>query len=223
MDGYTLIGIDQMEASIVRRHLYRWSDEKIPPLIAALQKETITPLIAALQQVGSLSRVHIWEPRWETNVYPLYYYCVCRHKDNHKEVYKRVLNLAPGPIPSDLQKYVERAADTEIDLLVEDREYFVFIEVKIPADDRKVKFEKTGGVHQLIRQYVQGKILERVIGNKTFALATIGANHGQTIELRLNDTERALLRAVEEDKQLLAIPDLQWGLLDTLRDVAGTS
>lgn len=213
MDRYTLIDIDQMEASVVRRHLRQ---------LNKADEQAIVPLIAALQQVRCLSNACIREPRWETNVYPLYYYWAHHRKVTHKEVYESVLKSLPSPIVSDLRKHVARSADTEIDILVEDVEYFVFIEAKVPAKGQKVKFEKTGGVHQLVRQYIQGRILETLIG-KTFALATIGANHEQTIQIPLNATEEALLRAVGEDRQLLEIPDLAWGLLSATPKAAGVS
>ena len=71
--------------------------------------------------------------------------------------------------------HIQRIGDTEIDILIEDREYFVFVEAKNVPEGKKAKFEKTGGVHQLVRQYLQGKLLEKMI-SKTFALATIGVN-----------------------------------------------
>ena len=61
---YQLIDIDQMEPSIVRRRLRRWTEA---------DAAEITPLIAALQDKGSLSGIQIQKPRYETNVYPLYY------------------------------------------------------------------------------------------------------------------------------------------------------
>jgi len=96
----------------------------------------------------------------------------------------------------------------------------VFIEAKVPREDQKVKFEKTGGVHQLVRQYIQGRILESLVG-KTFALATIGANNAQMIEIRLNDKEQALVRLVGEERQELKIPDLEWTLLSATGQAAG--
>ncbi len=203
MDRYKLIDLDQMEASVVRRHLHRWNKA---------DEQAITPLLTALQQERCLSKVHIREPRWETNVYPLYFYWAHYRKVPHKEVYERVLASLPRFCVADLRMHVARVADTEIDILVEDVEYFVFIEAKVPKEDQKVKFEKTGGVHQLVRQYVQGRILESLIG-KTFALATIGANNAQTIEIRLNDKEQALVQLVGEERQRLEILDLAWTLL----------
>lgn len=211
MDRYTLIDIDKMEASVVRRYLHQRNKADEQPIV---------PLVAILEQGGWLPNVSIREPRWETNVYPLYYYWVHYHKATHKEVYELVLGSLASSIAFDLQKHVTRAADTEIDILVEDVEYFVFIEAKVPGEGQKVKFEKTGGVHQLVRQYVQGRILERCI-TKTFALATIGANNAKPISLHLNEREEALLRAVGENRQSLEIPDLSWSLLSPSRRAAG--
>ena len=113
-----------------------------------------------------------------------------------------------------MRTHVARVADTEIDILVEDVNYFVFIEAKIPGKNGKIKFEKTGGVHQLLRQYIQGKVLEGLIDKPFAALATIGANSGQPIKVKLNDREQALLRLAGEGNQELEIPDLDWSLLD---------
>jgi hypothetical protein len=117
---------------------------------------------------------------------------------------------------------VDRIADTEIDILVEDLEYFVFIEAKIPRENQQVKFEKTGGVHQLVRQYVQGKLLAKLI-QKPFALATVGANNGQAIKILLNPTEQALLSLVSDQGPILEIPDLAWTLLSAMAQMAGAS
>lgn len=98
--------------------------------------------------------------------------------------------------------------DSEIDILIEDIDYFVFIEAKFPKQGHNVKFEP-GEVHQLVRQYVQGRILENIM-NKSFAFATIGAKNGQAIDLTLGEPEKALLRLVNEDKESLRIVDLCW-------------
>lgn len=217
MDRYKLLGLDQMEASIVRRHLHQWNKA---------DEQVITPLIAALQQGRCLSNLPIREPRWETNVYPLYYYWAYHHKVSHKKVYDRVfasLRTTAVSVPEeDLRTHVARVVNTEIDILVEDVEYFVFIEAKVVAVGQKVKFEKIGGVHQLVRQYIQGRILETLTG-KTFALATIGANNEQPIKIPLNPTERDLLRLVDEERQSLEIPDLAWTLLSATAQAAGTA
>ena len=65
-DSYTLIDLDGMEQSVVRRHLRRWSKSD----------QDATPFIHALQQRQCLASLRIIAPRYETNVYPLYYYCL---------------------------------------------------------------------------------------------------------------------------------------------------
>jgi hypothetical protein len=102
--------------------------------------------------------------------------------------------------------------NSEIDIMVEDIDYFLFIEAKTPKTGRKTKFQTIQGVHQMVRQYIQGRILEELI-RKPFALATIGANNAEPIRIQLNTTEQALLRLVNEEKQLLEILDLPWHLL----------
>ena len=207
MRKYALIGLDQMEASVVRRRLHQWNKA---------DEQAITPLIGALQQKQLLSEVHIKEPRWETNVYPLYYYWAYQHSLSSKDVYDRVF----GSLPTDkvsvpdgqLRAHVERVVNSEIDILVEDIEYFAFIEAKIVKQGQKVKFEN-GGIHQLVRQYVQGKILEQLT-SKTFELATIGVtDKAQVTKIDLNDTELALLRLVGEEKRSLAVVDLPWSVM----------
>ena len=98
---------------------------------------------------------------------------------------------------------------TEIDILVEDAQYFAFIEAKETKSGRRATFQKQGGVHQLVRQYAQGCALQRLI-KKKFAFATIGANNGRILEISLNPIERALLRLVSEDKDTLRVVDISW-------------
>ncbi len=207
MSTYQLIELDQTEASIVRRHLRGWKSG---------DDERVRPLIATLQQKGTLSGVRLIEPRWETNVYPLYYWV---HREvGSKRAYRRVLELLSERFPTaantpltdkDLLMHVTRLVNSEIDILVEDHDYFLFIEAKIPTPSGKVKFQIIGGVHQLVRQYVQGRVLEKLTG-KRFALAAVGANNAEPIKIDLGVTERALLSLINEDKQSLEIIDLSW-------------
>lgn len=225
MDRYRLIGLDQMEASIVRRRLHQWSKA---------DEEAILPLITALQEKRYLSHVHIAEPRWETNVYPLYYWA-------YREVGKKgacdhVLASLPNLFPTstlsvpqeELRLHLARMVNSEIDILVEDVDYFIFIEAKEATTGQKIKFQDKGGVRQLVRQYVQGRILEKLMEEefslkKTFALATIGANNEQTIEIIPNPTEQALLLLIGDDKHLLKIPDLAWTQLSGSARSAGAT
>ena len=76
-------------------------------------------------------------------------------------------------------------------------------------EGKKAKFEKTGGVHQLVRQYLQGKLLEKMI-SKMFALATIGVNGGRDVEIALNDREVQMLNLVGATGTTLSVADLLW-------------
>lgn len=202
--SYKLIDLDQMESNLVRRRLRRWSKA---------DEEAITTLIHPLQQKQCLTNSRVLQPRYETNVYPLYFYW--RHGQNvsHRGVYDHVFQSLPTDglsMPQDqLRSHVGHTVDSEVDILAEDIEYFVFIEAKEVAPSGKVKFEKKGGVHQLVSQYVQGRILAKLI-SKSFAIATIGVNNGETLEIKLNPTERALLQLVGEDKEYLSVVDLTW-------------
>jgi hypothetical protein len=200
MDGYNLIDVDKTEASIVRRRLHQWS---------RADEEVIKPLVLAIQEQQCLPNFPIVAPRWETNVYPLYYWV--RDKVGRKKVYEHVFTSLPQP-QEELRVHVRAIVNSEIDILVEDADYFLFVEAKIPIDGQTIKFQMIRGVHQLVRQYVQGRILEKCI-RKPFALVTIGANSGETIRIDLNPTEQELLRLVGEEKESREIIDLPWSLL----------
>ena len=201
---YQLIDIDQMEPSIVRRRLRRWTEA---------DAAAITPLIAALQDKSSLSGIQIQKPRYETNVYPLYYYWSHTKGLSHTQVYARIVEsfqMYLGTTPDEsLIPHIHRLANTEIDILIEDCEYFVFVEAKNVPEGKKPKFETTGGVHQLVRQYLQGKLLEKVI-SKTFALATIDVNSGSDVEIELNDLEARMLNLVGVTATTHSVVDLLW-------------
>lgn len=196
-----------METSKLRRTLDPWQPAKA---------QTVTRLIGeCFLRRGA--RLEIKEPRWETNIYPLYYYFweqAYRGRKLYNQVlveYKRLFpELAPPSSRDDLYYQLQRSADAEIDLLIEDSDYFIFAEVKDPLPGKKAKFETTGGVHQLVRQFVQGKLLERLI-QKEFLLCTVGA--GLSGPLRLNDVEKALLAAVGGPGDELDIKDFGWNLL----------
>jgi predicted GTPase len=181
-------------------------------------EQAIRPLIQAIQRKQCLSDIHIKEPRWETNVYPLYYWA---HREvGSKRVYRYVLELLPKLFsPSnvsltdkELRLHLRRIVNSEIDILVEDFDYFLFIEAKVATAGQKIKFQTIAGVHQLVRQYIQGRILEKLIG-KRFDLVTIGAHNAQTIKIPFNTTEQALLSVVNEEKKSLQVIDFPWTLI----------
>ena len=132
---------------------------------------------------------------------------------SHTQVYARIVESFQrylGTTPDEsLIPHIHRIANTEIDILIEDCEYFVFVEAKNVPEGKKPKFETTGGVHQLVRQYLQGKLLEKVI-SKTFALATIGVNSGSDVEIELNDLEARMLNLVGVTATTHSVVDLLW-------------
>lgn len=207
MNPYRLIDLDQGETSKLRRTLDPWQPAKAQAVIRLIGE-------CFLRRGAGLE---IKEPRWETNIYPLYYYFWDQGYRGRK-LYNQVLveyrrlfpELAPPSSRDDLYYQLQRSADTEIDLLIEDSDYFIFAEVKDPPPGKKAKFETRGGVHQLVRQFVQGKLLERLI-RKEFLLCTVGA--GLFGPLRLNDVEKALLAAVEGPGHELDIKNFDWDLL----------
>jgi len=197
----------------VRRRLRRWS---------RADEDSIKPLIHAFQQKRNLSpklrispEQRIVEPRYETNVYPLYYYSL-QETGTHRQVYDYVFkNLPAENSPMELEElraHVGHTVDSEIDILIEDTEYFIFIEAKEVAPNGKVKFEKKCGVHQLVNQYLQGKILEKLI-SKRFFLATVGANRGEIRDVPLSKPEQALMQLVDGQRSILSVVDLSWDCL----------
>lgn len=203
-NSHQLIDLDQMEASIVRRRLRRWSPA---------DQEVAIALVHALQRMQCLSNCRVVEPYYETNVYPLYYYWRHGRQVSHREVYDHVFQSLGterlSTTADELRPHVGHTVDTEVDILLEDVDYFVFIEAKEAMTGRKVKFEKKRGVHQLVSQYVQGKILEKMI-SKSFVLATIGANKGEPVEIKLNSAERMLLQLVGNNSDVFSVVDLTW-------------
>lgn len=210
MNAYKLIELDDTESNKVRRALHRWSK---------VDEQAVMPLILAIRQKYDSSNFQIEEPRWVTNVYPLYYWAYNEMK-SQRGAYDHVLELLPTLFPlarvslpaEELRAHLRHIVNSEIDILIEDSNYFFFVEVKIPTTSQKIRFQKTAGVHQLVRQYVQGKILEKIMG-KMFALATLGANNAQTKDYQLNPIEQELLRLVGHEEPSLRVHDFDWSLL----------
>jgi hypothetical protein len=214
MTTYDLIGRDRMEQSIVRRALHLWSKA---------DEQVILPLVRSILQKYRLSHVRVREPRWETNVYPLYYWAHAQNRST--SVYGHVMELlierfsTTATPEGSLRGQLLNLINSEIDILIEDTDYFLFAEAKVPNVSGKVRFEKSNGVHQLVCQYVQGKILEKLLG-KRFLLAALGANKGEWIVLKLSKTEQALLRLVDEERISLEVPDIAWSTLTAAEGLA---
>jgi len=211
MDGYKLIDRDQMEPTKLRRKLDPWNSTK---------SHRVQPLITKILSRYGHNGINLAEPKWEIHVYPLYYYYYEDRAKKEKESvfprifeeYQRLFSEVRSPLPSsELNTLITSVADAEIDLLIEDSDYFIFVEVKSPGAGQKPKFTKEKGIHQLVRQYVQGKFLERAVG-KQFMIATIGAPLSAPV--RLNQAEKSLLEAIGEEREDLEISDYSWTILD---------
>jgi len=210
MDTHKLINLDKSEASVVRRRLQEWSNPDGQTPGPKFQDVLIKPLIQGLP------KLQITDPRWVTNVYPLYYWGYEEvKKTGGARVYNHILESLPKWFsPSSdlwqdntLRLHVRRIINSEIDIVVEDEKFFLFIEAKTPTKGQKIKFQNKRDDHQLVRQYIQGKILAEII-KKTFISGVIGANVPDPIPL--GDTERTLLRLIGEERESLHILNLVW-------------
>ena len=121
-----------------------------------------------------------------------------------------------SPPLEDIYKRIGTIADAEIDLLVEDIGYFILIEAKKPLlPGQKPVFGQRYGLHQLVRQYLQGLFLAKVT-QKDFLMATIGT--GLEAPYELTGLEKGYLKAFGKDIQSLTLPDFNWTIFDSVRD-----
>ena len=213
-DSYQLIGKDQMEPSILNRRLRPWR-----PGDDSRTQSLVQGVLAAYKHNEWLS-----DPfRWETSVFPLFYFTKTRDIPS-KAVYERIFEWAGHPSdhsenPS-IEKMLGPVADAEVDLLIESANYFMFIEAKVrQKPGEKARFHRNkkeyGAIHQLVRQFVQGRLLASQI-NKTFMLATLGASDGDSVQVELREGDRRLLKVVEQSEQDFPFPDMpnvSWNLL----------
>ena len=120
---------------------------------------------------------------------------------------------------------LESVANTEVDLLIESANYFIFIEAKVlKKSGAKAEFHRStegyGATHQLVRQFVQGRLLARQI-KKEFMLATLGASDESSIHVELSECDRRLLEVVGQSGQEFPFPDVsnfRWKLLSLFPD-----
>ena len=208
-DNYQLIGKDQMEPSILNRRLRPWQSGD-----ADRAQSLVQGVLTAYGQKQWLG-----DPfRWETSVFPLFYFTKT-HNIPSKAVYERIFEWAGHP--SDQKKptietMLGPVADAEVDLLIESANYFMFIEAKKPGE--KARFqpnkEEYGAIHQLVRQFVQGRLLASQI-DKAFMLATLGASDGDFVQVELREGDGRLLQAVEQSEKNFPspMPNFGWNLL----------
>ena len=208
-DSYQLIGKDQMEPSILIRRLRPWRPE---------DADSAQSLVHAVLDAYGRNEWHHDPFIWETGVFPLFYFTKDRDMPS-KAVYEQIFDWAGRPSDAiddpSLQKILGPVADAEVDLLIESAHYFIFIEAKKPG--AKPRFqpnkEEYGATHQLVRQFVQGRLLASQI-DKTFMLATLTDEDFVQVELRKGD--RRLLKAVGqsvEDFPFPEMPNFGWNLL----------
>ena len=214
-DNYRLIGKDQMAPSILIRKLRPWRPgdaDRVNPLAHAV--------LAAYEREKWLR-----DPfRWATSVFPLFYFTKTRNIPS-KAVYERIFEWAGHPSdhgesenPS-IEKMLGPVADAEVDLLIESANYFMFIEAKVcQKPGETVRFQRNkkeyGAIHQLVRQFVQGRLLASQI-DKEFMLATLGASDGDFVQIELREGDRRLLQAVEQSEKNFPspVPNFSWNLL----------
>ena len=221
-DSYQLIDKDSMEPSILLRKLRPWRRED-----ADRAQSLVHDVLAAYER-------NAWrcEPfKWETSVCPLF--CFIKDQDpdmTNKAVYERVFDWAGHPsdgIDEDppLKAMLGPAAVGEVDLLIESANYFIFIEAKVlRKPDDKAKFppnkKKYWAIHQLVRQFVQGRLLAGQI-SKEFMLATLGASDEDSVKVELSECDRRLLNAVGQSGQDFPFPDMPnfgWAVLSLETD-----
>lgn len=210
-DSYQLIGKDHMEPSILNRRLRQWRPED-----ASKAQDLVCGVLTAYGQ-----KEWFCDPfRWETSVFPLFYFTKTRDMPS-KTVYERISEWAGHPSdhsenPS-IKKMLGPVADAEVDLLIESANYFMFIEVKKPGETARFQRNKRkyGAIHQLVRQFVQGRLLASQI-DKAFMLATLGASDGDFVQVELREADRRLLKVVGQSEQDFPFPDMpnfSWNLL----------
>jgi hypothetical protein len=196
-----------MEATKLRRKL-----DPIDPWDTA-KSERVKPVIAEIANSceGGITPT---EPRWEHGVYPLYYLYRRDSHDSLSTVCNRICDdyitlfpeLKDKFTPDELTKFADEIANTEVDLLIEDVDYFIFVEAKNPPDGKLPKFQMKRGVHQLVFIYAEGLFLARKI-KKRFLLATLGA---KMTSYNLTPADQTLLALLGDTSKELKFCDLSW-------------
>ena len=209
MDHFKLLDRDQMEPSILLRKLDPWNPSK---------SDRVKPLVKKILSNSDHHNLTMDNPRWEASVYPLYYYYYDGRKGPKSvyirmfEEYQRLFSGVRTSMDSDeLFNRISSAANAEVDLLIEDAGYFIFVEAKNPSPGKKAKFEVASGLHQLVRQYAAGTFLAKSL-KKKFLIATLGAK--TSVRLELNEAEKSLLRALGEERAQLKFNNYPWSILN---------
>jgi hypothetical protein len=154
------------------------------------------------------------KPRWEHGVYPVYYLYKGDSRDTLTTVRNRIVDDYIKLFPELKDKYpterltafVDDIANTEVNLLIEDVDYFIFVEAKNRPDGRLPRFQMKRGVHQLVFIYAEGLFLASKI-KKRFLLATLGTKM-TSYNLTLEDQN--FLNLLGDTSKELKFCDLSW-------------
>ena len=222
MSAYKLLELDRDEKTIIRRALYRES---------RAGEQAIAEIFSRIRRAHTPSNARLIKPRWETSVHPLYFWAYSETKcepgkgGNFRACFDHVVEKLPKIYCEELREpFWYTVVDCEIDILVEDAEFFLFLEAKIPVRGTDIDWYKSKqGVHQLVHQYVQGSLIKKfVVPEKEFALATIGANNAEPHNIQLNATERKLMALVDYNGDSLSIPDFSLEVLTSSTSAVGS-
>jgi hypothetical protein len=92
--------------------------------------------------------------------------------------------------PDQLTAFIDDIANTEIDLLIEDHDYFIFVEAKDPPDGKPPRFQIRRGVHQLVLQYAEGLFLAKKIKKPS---GQSGVGPRQLLDLRIEHSIESIV------------------------------
>jgi len=204
MGNYKVIGLDMMEQSQLRRRVERWREQP------ALAHDFIGRI---LSESGD-TPPRFEAAKWELAVYPLFYYLwTAENKpDKIDTVFERgKAEARKRGLPPEFEEDFVTALNAEVDLLIEDVAYLIFVEAKI-----KPRFSTKNSIGQLARQLAQGHVLGDLI-DKRFILATLGPQGGArpTGPLALNSRERDFLDSLGVRETELKVPGLPWDTTST--------
>src|SRR3990172_8934716 len=199
MSSYKVIGLDMMEQTQLRRFVEPWKEQP------ALPRDFIGRILC---ESGDI-RLRFEAAKWEIGVSPLFYYLWTEENEPEKigVVFDRGKDEARKlGLPPEFEEDFVSAMNGEVDLLIEDVAYLIFVEAKI-----KGRFPSKNGLGQLARQLAQGHVLGRLIG-KRFILATLGPRSGArpTGLLALNSREESFLQSLGVRETELKVPGLPW-------------
>ena len=153
----------------------------------------------------------------ETGVWPLYFRfhpTGTKQKARFASIQKLIEQGTRGYSSEETLQYATHLANAEIDLLIEDDDYFMLLESKLIKGSGIAKLTRTKtplSIHQLVRQQAAGKLLERDT-RKTFIHGTIGAGRFAIKPSAHDLTLLSMVGSTMDD--LDNIKDCPWSVLE---------